>query len=74
MSGRRRDDNPSVSCADSSLYTREPKTRGAGEMEIRPITLKQANAFVQQHHRHNGPVAGQRFSLSLSPMTVRQLE
>jgi len=28
-----------------------------------PITLNEANAFVQQHHRHHRPVAGHKFSL-----------
>ena len=32
-------------------------------MIIRPIELKDANAFVAQHHRHHKPVQGHRFSL-----------
>ena len=28
-------------------------------------TLKEANAFVERHHRHNGPVRGHRISLGL---------
>lgn len=33
-------------------------------LEIRPITLRAANAYVAQHHRHNIPVAGNKFSIS----------
>ena len=32
---------------------------------IAPISLKDANQFVQQHHRHHGRVAGHKFSLSV---------
>lgn len=32
-------------------------------LEICPITLKEANAFVEQHHRHHGPVVGHKFSI-----------
>lgn len=32
-------------------------------MEIRPITLKQANAFVKQYHRHSLPTVGCKFAL-----------
>ena len=28
-----------------------------------PLTLKEANSFVEQHHRHHKPVRGHRFSL-----------
>lgn len=24
-------------------------------LEITPMTLKEANAYVEQHHRHHGP-------------------
>lgn len=33
-------------------------------MKHRPITIKEANAFVLAHHRHNKPVAGMRFALA----------
>jgi hypothetical protein len=33
-------------------------------LQIRPIELKAANAFVAQHHRHHKPVIGHRFSIS----------
>ena len=32
-------------------------------MEIRPITLKQANTFVKQYHRHSLPTVGCKFAL-----------
>ena len=35
-------------------------------LEICPMTLKEANAYVEQHHRHHGPVAGHKFSIGLS--------
>lgn len=33
-------------------------------MEIRPITLKDANTYVALHHRHNIPVTGHKWSIS----------
>lgn len=35
------------------------------KMEIRPITLRQANAFVEQHHRHHGGTVGCKFAIGL---------
>lgn len=32
-------------------------------MIVRPITLRAANAFVDEHHRHSKPVRGHRWSL-----------
>ena len=34
-------------------------------MTIVPVTLRQANAFVKELHRHNAPVRGHRFSIGL---------
>ena len=34
-------------------------------MDFHPISLKQANEFVSNHHRHNKPVAGHKFSIGL---------
>lgn len=34
-------------------------------LEIRPITLRAANAYVSQHHRHNQPTNGHKFSVSV---------
>ena len=33
-------------------------------MIIRPISLKDAKAFVQEHHRHNKPPTGHKFSVA----------
>lgn len=32
-------------------------------LQVVPIELREANAFVAQHHRHHKPVTGHRFSL-----------
>ena len=32
-------------------------------LELLPLSLTEANAFVQQHHRHHRPVVGHKFSL-----------
>lgn len=34
-------------------------------MRITPITLREAAAFVAEHHRHNKPPRGHKFSISL---------
>jgi hypothetical protein len=34
-------------------------------MQIRPITFKAACDFVKEHHRHNKPPQGHKFSISL---------
>lgn len=33
-------------------------------LRLQPISLKAANAFVAQHHRHHKPVVGHKFSIS----------
>ena len=33
-------------------------------LEIRPITLREANAYVAEHHRHNLPTQGHKWSLA----------
>ena len=33
-------------------------------LELQPLTLAEANAFVQRHHRHHGPVVGHKFSIA----------
>ena len=35
-------------------------------LEICPMTLKEANAYVEQNHRHHGPVVGHKFSIGCS--------
>lgn len=34
-------------------------------LEITPITLRQANAYVEQYHRHHGPTVGHKFSIGV---------
>tara|TARA_R110000868_G_scaffold122450_1_gene324356 strand:- start:423 stop:881 length:459 start_codon:yes stop_codon:yes gene_type:complete len=34
-------------------------------MDIKPISLKQAQQFVRDHHRHNKPPVGHKFSVGL---------
>lgn len=34
-------------------------------LEIIPITLKEANTFVAQYHRHHKPVTGHKFSIAV---------
>ena len=34
-------------------------------LDIRPITLRAAAAFVAEHHRHNKPPRGHKFSISV---------
>lgn len=33
-------------------------------LELVPVSLKEANAFVEQHHRHHRPVTGHKFSVA----------
>ena len=33
-------------------------------LSIRPITLRAANAFVAEHHRHNQPTSGHKWSVA----------
>lgn len=33
---------------------------------LKPITLKEANAFVELHHRHHGSVVGHKFSIGVT--------
>ena len=32
-------------------------------LRLRPISLRDANEYVRQHHRHHKPVAGPKFSI-----------
>nr|WP_308624654.1 XF1762 family protein [uncultured Eisenbergiella sp.] len=35
-------------------------------LELTPVTLKEANAFVAAHHRHHRPTVGHKFSIGCS--------
>jgi hypothetical protein len=37
--------------------------RTKNTLEIIPVSLKDANAFVAEHHRHHKPVVGHKFSI-----------
>lgn len=38
-------------------------------LEIVPITLKEANAFVERYHRHHKPTVGHKFSIAVADET-----
>lgn len=35
-------------------------------LQLQPATLRQANAFVAEHHRHSKPVRGQKWSVAVA--------
>lgn len=39
--------------------------RANGMLEIRPISIAAANAYVEQHHRHHGAKTGCRFAIAV---------
>lgn len=45
--------------ADCSTQLAQPR------LQIVPLTLKKANAFVAEHHRHHKPVVGHKFSIGV---------
>lgn len=40
-------------------------------LELIPVTLSEANAFVTQHHRHHKPVVGHKFSVGVANGQLR---
>lgn len=36
------------------------------KLELVPVTLKEANAYVERNHRHHGKAVGHKFSVGLS--------
>ena len=42
------------------------RARERNVLEIVPMTLREANAFVEQNHRHHGATVGHKFSIGLS--------
>jgi hypothetical protein len=36
------------------------------ELELQPITLKEAQAFIDEHHRHNVSPQGHKFSIGIN--------
>ena len=41
-------------------------TQNSPNIELTPITIRDAKAFVLQHHRHNKPPAGCKFSIGVT--------
>ena len=40
-------------------------------MRIRPVTLREASAFIAEHHRHNKPPRGWKFGVALEDPTAK---
>jgi hypothetical protein len=40
-------------------------SRAAVPLLLRPVSLREANGFVAERHRHHGPVRGQKFAVGL---------
>ena len=57
------EEEPEQSKEDEPEQATKNKT---ARLEIVPMTLREANAYVEQHHRHHGKVAGQKYSIGLS--------
>lgn len=52
-----------VSPASPSTACRSALLRWRNMLTLAPVSLKKANAFVAQHHRHHKPVVGHKFSV-----------
>ena len=61
-------------CVDSTLVVRPDQQEEGGsfptstlQLRVRPITLRAANDFVQEHHRHNGRTSrdGGKFAVAV---------
>lgn len=39
-------------------------------LELTPITLPEANAFIERHHRHHAPAIGHKFSIAVSHVEI----
>ena len=35
-------------------------------LELQPVSLKDANAFVNEHHRHHSATVGHKFSVAVN--------
>lgn len=53
------------SCLRCGGTGRMPKASVSSNMEVRPVTFRQACAFVESLHRHNKPPRGHKFSIGL---------
>jgi hypothetical protein len=36
------------------------------QLVLRPVSLREANRFVAEHHRHHGPVHGHKFAIAVA--------
>ena len=41
-------------------------TGGQLQLVLRPVSLRDANRFVADHHRHHGPVRGHKFAIGVA--------
>lgn len=53
-------------CACTQRFSPPKKNSCHPMLSITPISLEEANAFVQIHHRHHKPVVGHKFSIAVS--------
>lgn len=44
-----------------------------GNLYLVPISLSEANKFVEKHHRHHGKVAGHKFSIAVADMEKEEI-
>lgn len=42
-------------------------------LDIVPVTLKEANEFVEEHHRHHGRVVGHKFSIGCADVDTGEI-
>jgi hypothetical protein len=46
------------------LTSQQDKANPPPRLQHRPISLEEANSFVERHHRHHKPVRGHKFSIA----------
>lgn len=59
---------------DTATIRCDARHGGFKMLELVPISLKEANAFVEQHHRHHRPVTGHKFSVAAAPTNCIQIK
>lgn len=42
-------------------------------LDIVPVTLREANAFVERYHRHHGKTAGHKFSIAAADIETQEI-
>ena len=42
-------------------------------LDLVPVTLAEANAFVEQKHRHHGKTAGHKFSVAVADTETKEI-